>query len=203
MHIIMRAGATLAAVLTALTVAPANATVVTKTYYFESDPVNSYYFTPPPRSVVRGQFTITLDDALEFYNRTTGVTLDALNIPLGSAFAVNHWPSIPFISVKNTFQIGGLQNTVNVTTMGTDDFFLEFTDEPGEGPRFRNLGYVRAGVPDGFFSFSGRVSTTPIASGVPEPGTWAMMIGGFGFAGSAFRRARKNGQALKLADARS
>jgi hypothetical protein len=39
----------------------------------------------------------------------------------------------------------------------------------------------------------------PVAGAVPEPATWAMLILGFGIAGSAMRRARRNQPALATA----
>lgn len=41
---------------------------------------------------------------------------------------------------------------------------------------------------------------SPVASAVPEPTTWAMMLGGFGLVGSAMRRVRRDaGRALAYA----
>ena len=39
-----------------------------------------------------------------------------------------------------------------------------------------------------FQQFEGRVSIASVAGAVPEPATWAMMIGGFGLAGASLRR---------------
>ncbi len=40
---------------------------------------------------------------------------------------------------------------------------------------------------------------TPIPSGVPEPGTWAMLIAGFGVVGSTLRRRQRTGAKLAFA----
>ena len=45
-----------------------------------------------------------------------------------------------------------------------------------------------------------KVSAMPIMA-VPEPGTWAMMIVGFGFAGTAMRRRRRDEAKARLAAA--
>lgn len=42
-----------------------------------------------------------------------------------------------------------------------------------------------------FGSSNGTISATPVAAPVPEPTTWAMMIGGFGAVGGAMRYRRR------------
>lgn len=79
------------------------------------------------------------------------------------------------------------------------------------GPQFRNgkilsvtsyglsfgtsFGDIRSGLNGSFGEFSGYVPlyihSDFIAAAVPEPATWAMMIGGFGFIGAALRRRRQ------------
>ena len=41
--------------------------------------------------------------------------------------------------------------------------------------------------------FSTRILNTTAAIAVPEPATWALMIGGFGMVGGAVRRQRRSG----------
>ncbi|MBS0360963.1 MAG: PEPxxWA-CTERM sorting domain-containing protein [Proteobacteria bacterium] len=66
---------------------------------------------------------------------------------------------------------GWVQYTFNVTATGTD-----------------TLTFAGRNVP----SWDGvdNVSLTSVAPGVPEPASWALMIGGFGLAGAALRRRR-------------
>jgi glycerophosphoryl diester phosphodiesterase len=55
------------------------------------------------------------------------------------------------------------------------------------------LAFLRAGV-DGIFVDApdrGVAAVRMFVAGVPEPATWAMMIGGFGFVGAAARRGRR------------
>ena len=44
--------------------------------------------------------------------------------------------------------------------------------------------------PPSAFAISGLSGTADFAGGVPEPTTWALMLGGFGLAGAALRRRR-------------
>ncbi len=78
----------------------------------------------------------------------------------------------------------------------SDGFSVDFTYGP-DGPTINGLsGY---NLPTGSFetfgalrnqSFTFDANGSPLASAVPEPGTWAMMIIGFGMTGSALRRRR-------------
>ena len=52
------------------------------------------------------------------------------------------------------------------------------------------------GLSYGEGSYGGNVSFTPMDSAVPEPGTWAMLLLGFGALGAAMRRRRSGGRAL-------
>lgn len=54
-----------------------------------------------------------------------------------------------------------------------------------------------SGWAGGNLQFDNVVLDAPVVSGVPEPTTWALMITGFGLAGTALRRRRR--QALTLA----
>lgn len=48
----------------------------------------------------------------------------------------------------------------------------------------------------GEFSTSGLVKLSPIVAAVPEPASWAMMIGGLGVAGGMMRRRKRDGRPL-------
>jgi hypothetical protein len=48
-------------------------------------------------------------------------------------------------------------------------------------------------------SFGGSVAFTAVAAAVPEPGTWAMMLVGFGAIGFSMRRRRSVGALLQMA----
>lgn len=65
------------------------------------------------------------------------------------------------------------------------------------GERFQALGFVSNPITDGIGSFQqlrlGDVRGPAVAA-VPEPGTWAMLLIGFGGIGSALRRRKRNTQ---------
>jgi len=54
--------------------------------------------------------------------------------------------------------------------------------------------------PSGDASFAGTLNVTPtVAGAIPEPGTWAMMLFGFGAAGVAMRRRKRPLGAMQIA----
>ena len=62
---------------------------------------------------------------------------------------------------------------------------------------FSHTALVNVVAPTGvsFTSASGQfLSAAPIAAGVPEPSTWAMMLLGFGFVGGVMRSAKRRGE---------
>lgn len=100
------------------------------------------------------------------------------------------------IADLNPFQTGsidvsysGTTATLNVLANGiTQTFSYNYGYAPGSG--LVGFGLNRLGVADNL-----RFDGGPVA-GVPEPATWALMIGGFGLAGAAARRRRRPAVAL-------
>jgi hypothetical protein len=111
-----------------------------------------------------------------FYQCAATQTID----PTGSTFGPPIDDAFVGFNVQNTDQSGG----------GTAFYFFE-------GGAFSAFGvYSNAGQP----SPSGNVgnagpATLIVANAVPEPASWAMMVGGFGLIGSSMRR-RANTRAL-------
>jgi hypothetical protein len=91
----------------------------------------------------------------------------------------------PFTAVLDIYSSGGLQGSVSVVANMNDsaDQFLGFStdfDVTRIGYRMASNANLAMYVDDLYFSGTG--------GAVPEPATWAMMIVGFGAAGSMIRR---------------
>jgi len=82
-----------------------------------------------------------------------------------------------FNSNSEIFQIGGKQYTLNL-----DGFLVDGSPSGGFWTKENavNSAYIR-----------GKIDLYSVASGVPEPGAWAMMIIGFGGVGTMVRSARR------------
>jgi len=101
------------------------------------------------------------------------------------------WASIsPLALSAGTYVIGGTYNggpfASNASGVTTMPGFTWLSDRQvyGSGLNFPTVdtggGYGTNGIPEVNFSSTG--------IGVPEPATWALMIGGFGLAGASLRR---------------
>lgn len=107
-------------------------------------------------------------DALEWVSLTDGTTesLDNLFVPLTAA------PMFIYIELRTDASTDGSLGTFSLADFGNT---LHFNWELPEG--------VVAQSASGVFM-------TDVASAVPEPATWALMISGFALTGSALRRRR-------------
>jgi hypothetical protein len=176
----------------------AHAATVTETFDFSATNFAFINGIPAPVDPVVGSFTLTFDPTSTYTDSTTGIVLNSLNIPLGSAISFDYNPTTDFLVV------GGLNlgaSTIAITP-AQDDFYLQvnnFTTDPS----VHQLGYAEFAIPNGYYytpvddPTSGTI--TEVAA-VPEPSTWAMMILGFvgiGFMG--FRRKGKSASALRAA----
>ncbi|HEX8413680.1 MAG TPA: PEPxxWA-CTERM sorting domain-containing protein [Sphingomicrobium sp.] len=147
------------------------------TYTFSFTPSQALLGTPYSGS---GIFT-TSDTALTVNNQTafaiTGIT-GTIN---GSAINNVAGPSY-----GNYFTTGGYfldGSGVNITT--ANGMSLNFFNQSSN-----NIYRVNGINPFSTF-FVNATSSAVVASAVPEPASWAMMIGGFGIVGGSLRRKRK------------
>jgi hypothetical protein len=176
---------------------PASAAVQTDLITFSAGGFISVFGQPTPTDPVTGSFTITFDPTLTYTDTTAGITLDSLNITLGSALSFNYDPTLN----GGQLVVGGIANGTGVVQTGppTNDFYLHiFTFETT--PSFQQFGYtVAALTPSSYFYNDltnggfGSVTVTPVVAGVPEPSTWAMMVFGFAGLGIAGYRKAKSG----------
>lgn len=164
--------------------APAQAATIIRTFNFTgSDIVRLFGTAPSPVSSVVLSFTVEFDPLLAYTNQTSGIVLNSVNIPLGSAFGFSYQP------VANQFMtVGGLANNTNGASTANDDFVLAINNTAGASPSVLSFVFTTAGAPGSLFrSFDNALVAAP----VPEPATWFMMIFGFGAVGMALRRRQK------------
>jgi hypothetical protein len=144
-------------------------------------------FTPSgaPVNPVIGSITIEFDPTVTVSQSTSGITLNSLNIALGSPLMFSFNPG--FFGLMS---IGGTQGSDGVQH-GTNDFAFSFFNADTATPQTPLFFYSQVGHANAYETrnVALSVSVVPPSGGVvPEPAAWALMIGGFGLAGSALRR---------------
>jgi hypothetical protein len=167
----------------------ADAALVHDLVTFTASGFTSAFGQPVPSDPVTGSFTITFDPTQTYVDQTSGITLNSLNISLGSALAFDYSPTGNTHGDADELVVGGLQagaDSVFLSPTVFDDFYLHILTYSST-PTFQQVGYTTSSatansnyfftdLPD---SGAGTVTVTPITSGVPEPSTWAMMLAGF------------------------
>lgn len=137
-----------------------------------------------------GDFTIQYDDA------TNAATLLGINFEIGTTVFTTANTGLEYggnnVALGQSYYIGGLAFSPTGISSNTNDFLLHFN------PYTRTAGafyYSTVGlneIPSG-------TATLAIATAVPEPATWAMMLLGFGAVGIAMRRRRSPRASRQLA----
>ena len=146
-------------------------------------------FGGTPTDPVTGSFTITFDPTQSYSNETAGITLNNLNIPLGSSLAFSYEPTVSPLG-PSTLIVGGVNSGAEFVTFFTDDFYFQIVNLV-TSPEFRQFGYTTAG---GLYFFtdvnsstsSVSVSATPIPAALP---LFASALGGLGLFGWRRRKA--------------
>ena len=173
----------------------ASAAIVTDQVSFTASGFTSVYGGAVPVDPVTGSFRISFDPTMTYTDETAGITLGALNIPLGSALSFDYSPTGNSNGLADELVVGGLQDGAGTIQINpsTDDFYLHiytFTSSP----TFQQLGYTEAAISPSYYYNdpmnglgSGSVTVTSV---IPEPSTWAMML--LGLAGLGFI-ARRSG----------
>ncbi len=147
-----------------------------------------------PVDPVTGSFTISFDPTQTYTDETSGITLDSLNIALGSPLSFSYNPSggaLPGVLV-----VGGVNDGAQMVQYNpsTNDFWL-FISDFATAPAFTQVGYSQTALSSNnlFDTHAGSVSVSPITAAAPEPATWAMMLAGF--AGLGFLGYRQSAKA--------
>ncbi len=159
----------------------ANAATITKTYDITaSNFVNSSGdSTVLPVSPVHLNFTISFDNSADIQQTTNGLTINSFNLPLGSNFA--YWAG------GDTLTIATYSNPASCA-VGTAAYCFFIEHVSSASPVINIFDQVTSS--SGIWS-SPVVFTVSDGATVPEPATWALMIGGFAMVGAAARRRRQ------------
>jgi hypothetical protein len=165
-------------VLTLLATVPASASIINLDVKFSANSFQASGGTPPV-DPVNGEFTISFDPTLDYTNDTSDITLNNLNINLGSTLCFTYQTAVDGSFPAGMLRVGGLfdgSDTVQYSP-ATDDFWLQIADF-ATTPAFQQVGYAQTDAGNNVFytiNQTGSVTVTP----VPEPVTLTLFaLGG-------------------------
>lgn len=160
----------------------ADAATITKVVSFSGNSFVDQFLNSSvaPVDPVTGQFTITLDPSATVTNVTSGITLDSLNIVLGSALAFNYDHAI------DRLEVGGSNAGAGIVQFSpsTNDFWFFVNGFLSGTPLFDQIGYSQTSFSSGnlFFTLNHTGSVTvsdPAPSPVPLPAAFPLLLGAF------------------------
>lgn len=144
----------------------------------------------PPIQLVNGTFRLVFDNASNIQATSNGLTVTGFNLLGTPLFAYNR--------AQDVLAIGTQPTPGTFTTFsGRDNFGFFLLNASKSNYSASSLSYTSTQA-SGFFR-SNNVTVTAVNSAVPEPASWAMMIGGFGFVGGALRHRKRRERALSAA----
>ncbi len=156
-----------------LTAVSANAAPVTYDVSFSANTFQiGFGPDPAPTDPVTGSFTITLDPTVAVTNSTADISINSLNIALGSALSFTYDPAGTF---PGRLRVGGLANSADVITYSpsTDDFWLKI-DDFATAPAFEQVGYTQTSVSNGNYFYTINQTGSVNVLVVPEPGSMTL-----------------------------
>lgn len=189
-----------ALLLSLAVVSPASANTVSYNVSFSAKSFQSYASGTAPVDPVTGSFTITFDPTQTYINDTSHITLNSLNISLGSALSFDYSPTTltdvndggPSLVTLNAHElsVGGTYDGPQIIQYGpaTNDFWL-FINDFDTSPTFNQLGYAQTTADYNYFytiNNTGSVTATP----TPLPGSLLLLGAGL-VRLTAFSRRRK------------
>jgi hypothetical protein len=138
--------------------------------------------------VTSGAFSLNFDSGTSTYSLTDFELVIGQLYDLSNTGLIQEDPSNP------VWTIGGALNGANVVSSGTTDFLFFFNPAlaSSSGGLIFSLGGSQSPI-----NTQITITQTSAPPEVPEPGTWAMLLLGFGGIGFVMRR-RKTAQALGL-----
>jgi hypothetical protein len=180
-----------AIILALVSVAPADAAIVTRAYALTASNFVNFNGTPSPITSLSATFQLTYDDTISgFVGAPTSfnsITNGVRNVgPFAAAPIFGYFPAAAPMTIIPRLVGGGALNGGNIMLARTDDFFFSF-DASAVGPTTAMLGFTAAGYATSFLATDARVTPVAVVATVPEPATWAMLIVGFGLVGGAMR----------------
>lgn len=120
--------------------------------------------------------TLTFDPSLTVTDVTSGISLDSINIALdSSSFAFS------YDSTSDLLSLGLLENGTDTVVAGTKDFAVQIFQAESPTPHLSLAAYSAEGLPSGddvFEASDGTVSSTTLATPVPEPGSLPLLLTG-------------------------
>ena len=177
------------AILTAACGTAVNASTTTFDVSFSA---SNFFPAGAPKDPVIGSFTVTFDPTINYFtDTTTGITLNTLNINLGSTFG------FLYNSTSGAFEVGGTASGVFAVTNNTDDFQLFIANFLSGTPTISTFFYSQASNADIFDANAAASSVSVSLAATPLPAALPLFATGLGVMGFlARRRKRKAAAAL-------
>jgi hypothetical protein len=180
--------ATIAVLLASM---PAEAAVVTRAFRVTASTFANFDNAPAPFASVVATFQVTYDDdrnsAVISPDLFSTVTDGRSNSGPFSAVPVFRYFLANAVSTMPRLIIGGEINGVNVLTNRTNDFYIAFDASPVLNG-FAMMGFTTETDRVSFTATNASIVELPVATAVPEPSAWAMMILGLGAVAQSLRR---------------
>lgn len=157
--------------------APANAALVNLNYVLDANNFNLAFGngSAAPMQPVHLDVTLSFDDGASFSNATSGMTVNSFSLPYGLQYAYD--ASSKFLTIATDAGAGSCGNPANS--------FCSFWNN-GNSLSASPIFVQQETSTSGYWT-SSQYNATVSTAAVPEPASWAMMIGGFVLAGAAMR----------------